>query len=210
MKDLVILGAGVHAGEMVEIVERINRENPAWNLLGFIAANDKSAGKTLNGLPVLGAKAALADFPQACLVPDNSWPRAEPAPRERLVSLVDPSAFVSRTALIGQGCVIYPGCFVGLNARIGDYCFCLSGCAINHDDVIEENVTLASSVTLAGAVHVGTGCYLGQGCLVRQHLRIGRNSLVGMGAVVVKEVPPDSVMAGNPARKIKDRERPSG
>jgi acetyltransferase-like isoleucine patch superfamily enzyme len=39
---------------------------------------------------------------------------------------------------------------------------------------------------------------------VRQNLRIGRDSLVGMGSVVIKDVPPSSVMAGNPARKLRD------
>ncbi len=81
----------------------------------------------------------------------------------------------------------------------------LSGCIINHDDVLEDNVVCASGVTLAGAVHVESGVYLGQSCTVRQFLRIGRNSLVGMGAVVVKDVPPDCVMAGNPAFKLRDK-----
>ena len=45
----------------------------------------------------------------------------------------------------------------------------------------------------------------GTGCTVRQYLRIGKDSFIGMGAVVVRDVPPNAVMAGNPARKLKDR-----
>ena len=60
-------------------------------------------------------------------------------------------------------------------------------------------------MTLAGAVHVEEGCYLGQTCSGRQHLRIGKGSLIGLGAVVIKDVPPNCVMVGNPARKLKDR-----
>ena len=103
MRDLLILGAGVHAAEMVEIVERVNIREPTWNLLGFVAAKEERLGGTLNGAPVLGAKEIIDQHPDACLVPDNEWPRGEPVPRERLVSLVDPSAFVSRTASIGRG-----------------------------------------------------------------------------------------------------------
>lgn len=204
MQDLIILGATVHGQEMVEIVERVNAVRPTWNVLGYIAANEKALGKTPNGLPVLGGREALARYPKACLVPENNWPRSEPVPRERLVSLVDPAAFVSRTAQIGRGCVIYPGCFLGLNAKLGDYVFCLSGCTINHDDEIGDRVILASGATLAGYVTVEADCYLGQSCTVRQYLRVGRGSLVGMGAVVVKDVPPNSVMVGNPARRLKE------
>ena len=58
---------------------------------------------------------------------------------------------------------------------------------------------MTSGVRLAGGVHVEADCYLGQACTIRQNLRIGRRSLIGMGAVVLKDVPEESVMAGNPA-----------
>jgi sugar O-acyltransferase (sialic acid O-acetyltransferase NeuD family) len=203
MRDLVILGGGVHSAEMVEIVERINRVEPTWNLLGYLTPHEEQIGTSRNGYPVLGRAEALDAYPDACLVADNEWPRSIPAHQERLVSLVDPSAVVSRTARIGAGCVLYPHCFVGLNARIGDMVFCLSGSIINHDDVIGDRVVIASGVTLAGSVVVEEGCYLGQSCTVRQHVRIGQGSLIGMGAVVVKEVAAGSVIVGNPGRRLR-------
>jgi len=206
MEDLIILGTGVHGAEMAQIVERVNALKPTWRLLGLIAPDDEAGVEECRGYPVLGAAAAISRFPDACFVPDNEFRGFPMPPRERLVSLVDPSSFVSHTARIGAGCVIYPNCFVGLNAALGDRVFVLSGCVINHDDYLEGGVVLCSNVTLAGGVHVEAGCYLGQSCTVRQLLRVGRGSLIGMGSVVVKDVPPDSMMAGNPARKLRDRE----
>lgn len=206
MRDLLILDTGVHTQEMVEIVERVNRATPTWKLLGYITRDEKQVGQILNGVPVVGTPSDLSRYPTAGLVPGNegSWKQREDLPRHQLVSLIDPSVFVSRTAKIGVGCVFYPGCYIGLNAKIGDFVFCLSGGVINHDDVIENGVVMASGVTLAGVVHVEPDCYLGQSCTIRQNLKIGRHSLIGMGAVVVNDVPPNSVMAGNPARKIRD------
>lgn len=205
MRDLLILGNGVHGAEMVEIVERINRTAPTWNLLGYLSPQEGEAGRTRNGYPVLGSVSALVDYPDACLIPDNEWPRSLPIPYERLVSLVDPTVFVSRTAVIGRGCVLYPHGFVGLNARLGDYIFCLSGSIINHDDVLEDHVVLASGVRLAGSVTVEAECYLGQSCTVRETTRIGRGSLIGMGAVVIRDVAPNSVIVGNPGRRLRSR-----
>jgi sugar O-acyltransferase (sialic acid O-acetyltransferase NeuD family) len=203
--DLLILGTGVHGAEMAEIVERINRAEPTWNLLGFLSPDETRVGQMLNGYPVLGTPDALHDFPDASLVPDNEWPRSLIPPRERLVSLLDPGAFVSRSAEIGRGCVLYPNCFVGLNARLGDLVFCLSGCIFNHDIVCEDRVVAASGVTLAGSVQVEADVYLGQSCTVRQGARIGRGSLIGMGSVVLRDVLPNSVIVGNPGRKLRDR-----
>jgi len=207
MRDLVILGTGVHGAEMAEIVERINHAAPTWRLLGSIAPDEQAAARGERwGRPVLGASEAIGHFPDAWFVPDNEFPNELMPPRERMASLVDPSSFVSRTARIGAGCVIYPSCFVGLNVVLGDRVFMLSGSVVNHDVRLEDGVVLCSNVTLAGGVHVEAGSCLGQGCSVRQFLRVGRRSLVGMGSVVVRDVLPDSVMVGNPARKLRDRE----
>jgi sugar O-acyltransferase (sialic acid O-acetyltransferase NeuD family) len=205
VRELLILGTDVHAGEMAEIVERVNAARPEWRLLGYLTADAGRVGEVWNGYPILGTAADLERYPEAHLVPAFGWPETPGISPERWISLVDPSAFVSRTATLGAGCVVYPNCFVGLNARLGDRVFCLSGSVINHDDVLEDRVVVASGVLLAGSVHVESDCYLGQGCTVRQLLRVGRGSTVGMGAVVVRDVPAGSVVAGNPARRLLDR-----
>jgi sugar O-acyltransferase (sialic acid O-acetyltransferase NeuD family) len=207
MRDLIILGTGVHAQEMVEIVERVNRETPVWNLLGLITSEEARVGQTLNGARVLGMPDDLRRYPRAGLVPSLVDLKAMgDIPADRLVSLVDPSTFISRSAVIGRGCVFYPNCFVGLNAKVDDLVFVMTGSVINHDDEIGTWTAVTTGVKLAGSVKVEPDCYLGQACTVRQLLTIGRNSLIGMGAVVVKDVEPYSVMAGNPARKIRDNQ----
>ena len=74
MKDLIILGTGVHAGEMAEIVERINKVQPTWNLLGFITPSESKVGEIFNGYPVLGTRDVLCAYPGVSLVSDNEWP----------------------------------------------------------------------------------------------------------------------------------------
>lgn len=206
MDDLILLGTGVHAAEMVEIVARVNAVQPRWNLRGLLAAPNEAVEGAVNGTAVLDGQ--WDDYPDAVFVPSFGWPKELLPPRARMVSLVDPSAFVSRTATIGAGGVIYPHCFVGVNARLGDVVFCLSGVVINHDDTIEDGVTLASGAVLAGNVRVDAGAYLGQGCMIRQHVRIGAGSVVGMGAVVVEDVDPDCTVAGNPARALRQKGKP--
>jgi sugar O-acyltransferase (sialic acid O-acetyltransferase NeuD family) len=206
MHDLLILGIYAHAVEMAEIVDRINRSENTWNLVGFVSPFGDKVGEELVGLPILDAQDILERYPSAFVIPEYDWPHKSEIPRHRLASLIDPSAFVSRTAQIGLGCVIYPNCYVGAYAHIGDLLFCLGGSVINHNDVIEDRVTLTSGVTLAGDVHVEADCYLGQSCTVREMRRIGRGSLIGMGCVVLHNVAPNSVMVGNPARRLRARQ----
>ncbi len=201
MQDLIILGIDTHVLEVAEFIERINQVQPSWNLRGYLADDDSRVGEMLNGYPVLGEIDAWEHFPEAYFVPDIGH-RQVVIPTNRLATIIDPSTFVSRTATIGAGCVVYPGGFIGANVVIGDGVMCLSRCVINHEAVIENGVCLASGVTLAGGVHIEADCYLGQACSVRQSLRIAQHSVIGMGAVVIKDVPPNSVMAGNPAKPL--------
>jgi acetyltransferase-like isoleucine patch superfamily enzyme len=203
MQDLLILGIGAHGPEMAEIVERVNAVTPTWNLLGYVSPDGSRVGEVVHGYPVLGALEALEARPEARVLPVGPFFGCPEGVRPRLASLVDPTAFVSRSARIGAGCTVYPHCYIGANARLEDFVFCLAGCVINHDDVLGERTVLASGVTLAGYVQVAADCYLGQRCTVREYLRIGAGSKIGMGAVVVKDVEAGSVMVGNPARLLR-------
>jgi len=207
MRKLIILGNGVHAREMVQIVHRINVATPRFELFGHVC--EQVPESPIAECPYLGPASVLERHPDALLVPDNEWPRPIQLPRERFVSLVDPTVFVAPAATIGVGTVIYPGCFVGHNARIGDFVFMLASCIVNHDDVLQDEVVLASSVVLAGSVHVESGAYLGQSCSIRQFLRVGHGALVGMGSVVVRDVEPDTVVVGNPACKLRQHSVPA-
>ncbi len=203
VRDLLIVGLDVHNGEMAEIVERVNARQPTWRLRGFVSLDGARVGETFVDYPIHAAQ-ALQDWPEAALLPGLDA-ASRSLPRERYATLVDPAAWVSRTARIGPGCVLYPHCFVGLHARLGDFVLALSGSIINHDDVLGDRVVVASGVRLAGQVAVEDDCYLGQACSVRQFTRVGRGSLIGTGAVVLHDVDADSVMVGNPARLLRRR-----
>jgi hypothetical protein len=81
VRDLLILGVGVHAAEMAEIVERVNAASPTWRLLGYLAPEARDAGTRLNGYSILGGMDQLPGCPDACLVPAFGWPQSLPVPR---------------------------------------------------------------------------------------------------------------------------------
>jgi len=65
-------------------------------------------------------------------------------------------------------------------------------------------------VRLAGRVRVEEGAYVGSGALVREDRTIGAWALVGMGAVITKDVPAAEVWAGVPARFLRPVQVPDG
>ena len=195
MKDLIILGLDIHAIEILDMVKATGE----YNFIGF-ASQHAEYEPVYEGYPVLGDSSILTNYPSTYKLPMHVWKVRQNM--TNWVNIIAPSAFITSTASLGVGCVIYPNCFIGADARLGNGIFMLSGSIVNHHCIIEDNVTICSGVILAGSVTVKTGAYLGQASSVKQLLTIGSNSKVGMGAVVTRNVADDVTVVGCPARPL--------
>lgn len=76
---------------------------------------------------------------------------------------------------------------------------------VGHNVTIGKGTTVANGAVLCGGVTIGERCSIAPNACIRQRLKIGNDSLVGLGAVVVKDVPPNSVYAGNPAKQMEKK-----
>jgi len=86
-----------------------------------------------------------------------------------------------------------------LATQIQSNCFIMAFAYIAHDCLIESDVILCARVSLSGHCHVLKGAILGLSSSVHQFSTIGPHGFVGMGSIVVKDVPPFCVVVGNPA-----------
>ena len=84
--------------------------------------------------------------------------------------------------------------------RIGDDCYLMNRIYLGHDGFVGDRVTMASAVTCGGHVHIGADANLGMGAIVHQRRVVGPSVMLGMGAVVTRDVPPFAKAFGNPAR----------
>lgn len=75
---------------------------------------------------------------------------------------------------------------------------------IAHNVVIGENVVLTPGVTLCGSSAVESHAWIGVNSSVLNRVTIGRNAKIGMGSVVTRDVPPDTIAYGNPARNRRE------
>lgn len=109
---------------------------------------------------------------------------------------------------IGEHCFIGMGNYfgVGRTMKVGDYCLTAKDCSFIgamhvYDDPMQP-YSVTGMATTTDLV-IGPNCFFGLGAQVIGNVQIGHGCVVGAGAVVRDDVPPFSLVVGNPARVVK-------
>jgi sugar O-acyltransferase (sialic acid O-acetyltransferase NeuD family) len=205
-----IYGTGGHGRETLPLLRRQTKANSR-----IVFIDDEPTTQLVNGHPVLSWEEFLvipADGRAISLAIGSG------AVRERLhvtavqmgisfVQVQAENAVILDAVEIGQGAILSSFVSLTSNIRIGLHFHANTFCSIAHDCVIGDFVTFGPGVRCNGNVTVEDHAYVGANALIRQGrdnkpLTIGRGAVVGMGAVVTKNVPAGATVVGNPARPL--------
>jgi len=213
MTAVVIMGAGAHAREILEILRQ--PANAKLEVVGFIDDNPSLHGKRIDDAVVLGDWSWFAgvDRREVGVICGSGLSKTRKQMVEKALSLglkfvnaISPFARISPSAKVGEGVVMYANSIVSRGSFIDDHVAINVGAIIGHDTRVDAYGTLNPGVNLAGNVRIGEGCLLGIGCSVIQGMTIGAWSTIGAGAVVVRDLPDNVTAVGVPARIIETRE----
>jgi sugar O-acyltransferase (sialic acid O-acetyltransferase NeuD family) len=213
-KSIVIAGAGGVARELRWLIEEINQEAQWLDPLGFVVSDLESLRDTdsrdlvrgdfdwldqhraeIDCVAVgIGSPAARQRVATAIreLLPDADFP-----------ALVHPSARFDRSSsTIGEGVAIGAGTLGTVNLELGPFALVGVGVTLGHEARIGAWSALNPRSTVSGGVRLGERVLIGSQALVLQYLSVGDDAVVGAGAVVTKNVPPATTVAGVPARPL--------
>ncbi len=209
MKDIVIIGAGGFGREVAWLIEDINKENKEWNLVGFVDDNEKIQGSEINGYKIVGNINWLKEQ-ELYVVNAIGDPIVKKKVTEKLdesknkyPALVHPSVIYSESVNFGEGSIICAGNIITVNIEIGKHVIVNLDCTIGHDANIGDFSTILPSVNVSGFVKTEECVSIGTGSAIIQGVNIGKNTVIGAGAVVVKDLPPNCTAVGSPAKPIK-------
>lgn len=120
----------------------------------------------------------------------------------QLITLIHPSATVSKYTQIGPGSVVIAGAVINPDCVIGSGAIINTCSSVGHDCILGNAVHICPGVRLAGGTVIGDRAWVGVGSSVRQLIRVGADAVVGAGSVVVKNVNASTVVVGNPAKLL--------
>jgi sugar O-acyltransferase (sialic acid O-acetyltransferase NeuD family) len=211
MKTLGIFGTSGHARDVADIGEALGHR------VVFIARDgNELAAWNMPGDVILESQINLGtDWLFAIGIGENAV-REKVARRHqgrlRFAHLLHPSASFGR----GQraqiearsGVIVCAGVRFANNIQVGDFCIFNLNATVGHDVTTEDFVNVSPGANISGNVHLGARCWVGTGSAINQgtaaaKLRIGADTMVGSGSVVVRDCEPSAVYVGIPAKRIK-------
>ncbi|WP_343672625.1 acetyltransferase [Chitinophaga sp.] len=214
MGKIAIYGAGGFGREVKMLIDQVNEMENKGPRLEFVGFYDDGmeAGKIVNGYPVLGGLAALNEVnePMGILVAIGN-PKVKKTIVEKILNpqihyptLIHPNVIIGKDDVsIGEGCIITAGCIITVNIRIGKHVILNLGCTVGHDTIIGDYSSFMPSVNISGEVVIKEGVYAGTGAKIINRCEIGEETVIGMGAIVSKSLPPKCTAVGMPAKPVK-------
>ena len=208
---VILVGAGGHATSVIDALLSGGRR-PAFLLDDDPAKRGRILGEALirGSLADLSGE-ELRHYPILVSIAKNPI-------RQRIVleltsrgatlcGVRHPSAILSQHATIHPTVQIMAGVIVNAGAVVNAHAVLNTGCIVEHDVQVAEFAHIGPGAVLSGAAVVEEGAFVGSGATLCPFVRLGRASTLGAGAVAVRDVAPQSVAVGIPARPIRNETR---
>lgn len=194
--DLILIGAGGLAYDVIDCVNEINQEKMSWNLLGVL--DDTVQDFSYRGVEWIGTSdKAFSQAPDThflvCFSSPNHFFLRKPflekmQARQDLhfANVIHPTVSLSPTASLGRGLFLSRGVIVGPQARVGNHVIVLFNSVVSRFVGIGDYSFLSANVNITGRCQVGESCYLGVNATINAD--VGPFVLVSAGGVVKKRV----------------------
>ena len=203
---ILIFGARSFAEEVADLAAEV----PGLCVVGYVENLERGRLEMLHGLPVywIDDVVGLAKTHKAVCGLGTTLRRELILQAKQMgfefTSMVHPRAWVSATAVIGEGSIVSAGSVVAARTVVGDHVVVNRCASIGHHVNIQNYTNIGPGSHIGGGCKIGSGVYIGIGATLIDHVDIGSGSVIGGGAVVTKSLPARVLAVGVPARIVKE------
>jgi len=214
MERIVLFGGGPHCKCCIYIIEQEGKYEIAGITDPYL-----EIGSKIYGYPVIGRQEdiiqLISDYHiDAGLVSiGDNWIRNYVVDFIRseindfkFINAIHPSADIGTRSELGTGIVISAGCLVDTGCRIGNFCYFGTGGQLGHDSIMDDYSSIVAGSVTGGNIKIGKHTAITLGVTIVDRVEIGSNTVIGSGSLILKDIPDNVMVYGNPAKIVRTRE----
>ena len=206
MDKMYIVGAGGLGRELLQIIKEINEASPTWEIAGFLDNNTEALKGVECDYEVVGRNSDWEPkegevFAMAIADPAAKQLRSQEMKAKGAVfpAIIHPTAQITQFSRYGEGLIMFPYSKLSVNSEVGDFVTIFSS-GVGHDVFIDDYSTLSGMSSILRNVRIGKRVFVGANVAIAQDVTVGDDAYLGIGSVVLKDVPAKMKTFGNPAR----------
>lgn len=212
MENIIIIGAGGFALEVIDLIESINSIQKKYNIIGLLDDNKKKF--ILDTYDIIGKVIDYKKYPQYSFVVAIANPIIRKSIYTELKigkiktpNLIHPNTQLSNYIILEEdsGVIINYGTQISAKAKMEESVIIDSQSYIGHETVLKSFVTIYPGVKISGSNLIKENTEIGLGSNIIQGLTIGTNTFIGAGSTVVSDIENNVIAVGTPCKRIKDR-----
>lgn len=213
VRKIFLFGAGMHGQTCIDIIEKQGE----YEIIGIIDSQ-KTIGSYVDGYEILGRMEDLPKLMQIHRIKvgfigiGDNWVRKKVSeeiysfsPEFEFINVIHPSAVFGKNVSLGKGILIGAETFVSSSCKIGNFSFLHHKVLLGLHNQIDDFSSVSLGSLTGGKVTIGMNSAITLRVVIKDRIKIGSNSIIGLGSVVLKDIPDFVVAYGNPAKIIRTR-----
>lgn len=203
MDNIILIGAGGHSKVIQDIISSSKMGRIHAILDDAITTRKAENGVIYSDMTFIN-EINIIDFKYCIGIGSNKARKTIynkiNIPIENYITLIHPTAVISKSARVGFGTVIMPNAVINADTKVGNHCIINSGAVVEHDNEIGDFAHISPNATLTGTVTIGEGSHIGAGSTIIPGKQVGSWTTIGAGAVVIEDIGNNETAIGIPAK----------
>lgn len=203
-KPIILIGGGGHCKSCIDVIE----QGEEYNIVGILDTPEKVGGRILD-YEIIGTDDDFTELSKTISYYLITVGQIKSAAKRaklynmvkvgggRLPVIISPNAYVSKSAIIGEGTIIMHDAIINSEAHIGVNCIINSKALVEHESLIGDFCHISTGAIVNGQTKVGNSCFIGSNAVLANNILLCDDVIISAGSRILEDLNKPGIYSDN-------------